>query len=347
MLKRIAVVVVMTTAVSLAGLVPAAPSMASPTGVPDWVKPALRYLVEEDLLDRDAFEPNSPMRRAAFKRLIDEGFGGGYSRTKGQVTAGEVGATLVRVLDRMEIAKKLSEIRSPDGWDPHVPARFGTEVVSRELGLRHDRPTSEESMEAAADDAMRQADIVWAVWKALTAPSLYSADELANFDLDNYDGTRRKVIRFALSLAGAPYVWGGEWLRRTPDGYPFGAQPAGGFDCSGFIWYVLQEKTSSYSPIDRPYRGWSIPQRSSSDMAKATPKNKRLSYKRLKPGDIVLFAPGGKDSKASEVYHAGLYLGKGWIVHSSGSRAGVSLASIAPGSWWNDQILWGRRIIRN
>jgi cell wall-associated NlpC family hydrolase len=46
------------------------------------------------------------------------------------------------------------------------------------------------------------------------------------------------------------------------------------------------------------------------------------------------------------VYHAGLYLGRGWIIHSSGSRAGVSIARISRGSWWFDQILWGRRLIR-
>jgi cell wall-associated NlpC family hydrolase len=345
MLKRLTSVVVLTTSLTVAGLVPAGGANASSTALPDWVRPAVRYLADEGLLDRSVFEPDAPMRRKAFKSLIAAAFGGGYSRTKGKVTAGEVGATLVRALGRGSVADSLGEIHSPDGWDPKVPERFGTEVVSRELGLRHDRPTSEESMEASAGDHMSQADIVWAVWKALTAPGLYSADALASFDLDNYDKTRRKVVRFALSLAGAPYVWGGEWLRRTHDGYPYGAQSAGGFDCSGFVWYVLQEKSSTYSPVDRPYQGWSIAQRSSAEMAKGTPRDKRLAYKKMKPGDIVLFAPNGRDSKASDVYHAGLYLGKGWIVHSSGSRAGVSLASIAPGSWWNDQILWARRVI--
>jgi cell wall-associated NlpC family hydrolase len=82
-------------------------------------------------------------------------------------------------------------------------------------------------------------------------------------------------------------------------------------------------------------------------MAAATPRNKRLQLAEMKAGDIVLFAPDGRDGKASEVYHAALYLGEGWIIHSSGSRAGVSLASIAKGSWWHDRILWGRRVITN
>lgn len=331
--------------VGLIGLVPAPQTFAARKKVPEWAKPAVSYLADQGLLDRKTFDANASMARKDFKALIKAAFGGGFSRTKGEVTAGEVGATLVRALDRSTIAELLNTAHSPDGWDPEVPGRFGTEVVSRELGLRHDRPTDEESMESAAEDKMRQADVVYAVWKAMTAPSTYSADALSGFSLDNYDSTRRKVVKFALSLAGTPYIWGGEWVRSTPDGYPYGAQPAGGVDCSGFVWYVLQQRSASYSPIGRKYDGWSIPERSSSEMAKGTPRKQRLKYTDLKPGDILLFAPNGRDSKARDVYHAGIYMGKGWMVHSSGSRAGVSIGSVAPSSYWHDELLWGRRVI--
>ncbi|MDQ3958423.1 MAG: C40 family peptidase [Actinomycetota bacterium] len=189
---------------------------------------------------------------------------------------------------------------------------------------------------------MTQADVAYAVWKAKTSPSTWNADALSGFALSNYGPVRRKVVDFALSLVGTPYVWGGEWVKKTPSGYPYGAQAHGGVDCSGFVWYVLREKTSGWSP-HRPYRGWSFPERSSADMAKGAPK--RLSYRQLQPGDVVFFSSAGRKAKASSVYHAGLYLGRGWMIHSSGSRAGVSIASIAPGAWWHDQLAWGRRII--
>ena len=309
------------------------------------MRPALRYLVDHGHLERATFQVNEPMKRRAFKALMKSAFGGGYRRTRGKVKAGEVGAALVRRLGKAAIADQLKRTKSPDGWDPQVGPRFGTEIVSRELGLRRDRPTSEESMESSARDFMRQGDIVWAVWKAKTAPSLYSADALAGFELSSYSSKRRKIVKFAASLVGTPYIWGGEWPARTPAGYPYGAQPAGGFDCSGFVWYVLQRKTSSYQPMDRPYRGWSVPERSSSQMAGAIRKRHRLSFKELKPADVVFFAPSGRDARASSVYHAGIYLGKGWMIHSSGSRAGISLAEIGPGSWWNSQLAWGRRIV--
>ena len=330
------------TIVLIAAPLPAAEARAS---VPEWVRPAVRYLVDQGYLDRDSFYPNRSMTRTAFKRLMNKAFGGGYGRERGIVTAGEVSAALVRRLGRGELAKSLNAATSPDGWDPEVGTRFGSEVVARELGLRRDRPTNEEALESSSDEAMRQADIAWAVWRAKTAPSFYGADALSRFGLRNYNEAKRKVVKFALSLVGSPYVWGGEWPVATASGYPYGAQSHGGFDCSGFIWYVLQKKSSGYRPVNRPYSGWSIPERSSYDMAGAIGRRKRVAFDELKPADIVFFAPEGPDAKASSVYHAGLYLGKGWMIHSSGSRAGISLAPIGPGSWWNDQLAWGRRIV--
>jgi cell wall-associated NlpC family hydrolase len=121
----------------------------------------------------------------------------------------------------------------------------------------------------------------------------------------------------------------------------------GGFDCSGFSWYVLRAKTSSWTPVDRPYKGWKLDERSSYDMAGGIPRRQRISYRHLEPGDLVFFAATGKDAKASDVYHAGIYVSDGWMVHSSGGRAGISLGDIGPDSWWHDQLAWGRRVIQD
>ena len=327
-------------------LAPVAPPRAGKRELPEWVKPAVRYLTNNGYLDRDVFRPNRPMERSAFTALMKKTFGGGFSRTRGYVTAAEVSATLVRKVGRAPLADSLVTMSSPDGWSPEIGRFFGSEIVARELGLRHDRPTTEEAFEASASDPMRQADVVYAVWQAKTSPDTWSADALRGFKLQNYSERRRQVVQFALSLVGTPYVWGGEWPTVTPSGYPYGAQSAGGFDCSGFAWYVLRKKSSGWSPMNRPYAGWDFPERSSSQMAGATPRRQRLGYKELKPGDVVFFASGGRDAKPSAVYHAGIYISNGWMVHSSGSRAGISLGSIGPGSWWHDQLTFGRRVIR-
>ena len=311
--------------------------------VPEWAKPAVSYLADKNWIDITTFDADAAMKRSAFKKVMARAFGGGYNRRRGKVTAAEVSAALVKKLGFGGLARSLGDLRSPDGWDPQVGSKFGSEVLARELGLRHDHPTTSEALEARAGDPMPQADVAWAVWQAKTSPDTYAAQALTSFRLSNYSPERRKVVRFALSLVGTPYVWAGEWHARTPGGYPYGAQPAGGMDCSGFVWFVLQKKSSSYSPPGRDYSGWSIPQRSSYDMARAAPKKLRLGD--MKAGDIAFFASNGRDAKASDVYHAGLYLGGGWMIHSSGSRAGVSLAKIDRGAWWHSQLAWGRRVM--
>lgn len=322
-----------------------ATSAPAHAAVPSWVKPALDYAVSKNYIKRDSFKTNKPMPRSRFRTIMGKAFGGGYNGSSGYVRAHEVSKALVRALGRAHIAKRLADATSPDGWDPGMGMRFGNEVVMRELGLRHDRDTSEEHLETSAGERMRQADVIYAVWKAKTAPSLWGADALANFSLPSMTAAKRRVIRYAMSLVGTPYVWGGEWPTATPPGYPYGAQPHGGMDCSGFVWQVLKSKNSSWSP-PRKYNGWTLDERSSAQMATATPKDKRIGYGKLRVGDVVFFASGGRDASPSTVYHAGIYMGKGWMIHSSGSRAGASIGSIAPGSWWHDQIVFARRVIR-
>jgi cell wall-associated NlpC family hydrolase len=277
--------------------------------VPDWAKPAVAYAVANGYVEKSALKINKPMPRATFKAVMNKAFGGGFTRDKGEVTAFEVGKALVQALGQKDVAVHLANVKTPDGWSPEGGKRFGYEVVARSLGLRHDRSTSEEHLEASSDDPLTQGDVLWAVWQAKTSPDTYTAGNLRNFSLTKLGKTKKQIVKFAFSLAGTPYVWGGEWIRKTPDGYPYGAQPHGGVDCSGFTWYVMREKVSGWSPA-RPYKGFSLPERSSAQMASATPRTKRLSFKQLRPADLVFFASGGRGADPASVYHVGLYLGR-------------------------------------
>ncbi len=79
-------------------------------------------------------------------------------------------------------------------------------------------------------------------------------------------------------------------------------------------------------------------------MAKGT--DEKLGYRQLEAGDLMFFAPEGRDDRARNVYHVGIYLGSGWMIDSSGSQAGVSLSQVGKGAWWHDQFLFGRRVIK-
>ena len=54
----------------------------------------------------------------------------------------------------------------------------------------------------------------------------------------------------ALRYAGMPYIWGG--TSPNPQS-PLGSPVAGGFDCSGFVWWVM--KLHSYTVSSHTWSG--------------------------------------------------------------------------------------------
>ena len=58
--------------------------------------------------------------------------------------------------------------------------------------------------------------------------------------LPKYPPLKRAVLGYAIQYAGAPYVWGG--TSDQPQTL-FGLPAAGGFDCSGFVWWVMKERS--------------------------------------------------------------------------------------------------------
>ena len=67
------------------------------------------------------------------------------------------------------------------------------------------------------------------------------------------------------------------------------------------------------------------------------PKAERIHAAALQPGD-VLFIGKGPHSKPAQIAHAGIYLGNGWLIESSGQ--GVALAQL---SWNAKTFAWARR----
>lgn len=87
---------------------------------------------------------------------------------------------------------------------------------------------------------------------------------------------------------GKAYVWGGS--------------TSSGFDCSGFIYYVM--KTSGYK---------NLPYRTNASGLYHNFSNK-ISESELKPGDLVFFhSTTGKTT--SYITHVGIYAGDGYMIH--------------------------------
>jgi cell wall-associated NlpC family hydrolase len=119
------------------------------------------------------------------------------------------------------------------------------------------------------------------------------------------------IAQRAVSLVGAPYRDGGT----TPDG----------FDCSGFVLYVVKEETGVALP-----RGVS----GQYDATVNVPRN------RARPGDLVFFKIDGR-----HVSHVALIVDDDTFVHAPSSRgaARVRVDHLSNG-YWNPRIASIRRV---
>lgn len=118
----------------------------------------------------------------------------------------------------------------------------------------------------------------------------------------------------AYSLMGTPYT-------------PGGNTPAEGFDCSGFVRYVLQEN------------GVWLAQRSSEDMFHAGWR--QVPQWSLKAGDLVFFQIG----RQSRVNHVGIYVGDGQFIHAPARGGAVRVENLSL-PYWREAWAGARRLTR-
>ncbi|MCL2045297.1 MAG: SH3 domain-containing protein [Oscillospiraceae bacterium] len=103
-----------------------------------------------------------------------------------------------------------------------------------------------------------------------------------------------QIVDYALSFLGSKYVWGG-------------ASPSG-FDCSGFVTYVLKYFDISVSRTAQDqYNNDGLP----------------VNKSDLSPGDLVFFSSNG-----SYISHVGIYIGNDEFVHASSSSTGVIVSRL-------------------
>jgi len=107
-----------------------------------------------------------------------------------------------------------------------------------------------------------------------------------------------RIVITARRYLGVPYRYGGTTPR--------------GFDCSGFVYYVYRK---SGMPMKR-------------NMTSQFREGKKVSKRRLKPGDLVFFQTSGR-----RVSHVGIYTGSGRFIHAPRTGKSVSYAKLNNPYW--------------
>jgi cell wall-associated NlpC family hydrolase len=315
-----------------------APGATSSAPKRSWAQPQIRVVVARGLMARSvaSFRPTDPLTQGELAELVaglTEQPPKPVANPSAEVTLAQLDAKLVRALDLGEEAILFQSTAAAAGLRP--PGRFGTEVVTRLLGLRTNHPAGQDQLEVLPNDPVPRAEVAYSVAQILRLSEweMTNVEEAASsFQLPALTPWQRRVLTSAAGFIGYPYVWGGEFERPQS---PFGAQAQGGFDCSGFAWRVY--KVQSYPGA--PQLATILRGRTAAAMAGEVLRRQRIKPARLAPADLVFFGPGGPRANPGQIDHMGLYVGNGWLIHSS--RYGVALAQLD--GWYADRLAWGRR----
>jgi cell wall-associated NlpC family hydrolase len=335
------------------GLVPnghAAPSpVPAPTPMRSWAQTQIEQVVEAGVLAASpaSFRPQRPLTQRALAGALET-----LAAAAGQpvdyryrvavpgraVTIRELDAALVGYLGLGDAARTVTGALRDAGLAPK--AGVGTETVARLLGLRTNHPAPEDALELGLEDPATRAEAAYSLARVLELSGWEQEQvraSIAQLVLPDLTDSQRQILRRAVSFVGWPYIWGGtsEASQELWDG----RRLPGGFDCSGFVWRVFKlEPFAGASALASVLRG-----RTTFEMSGEVPPAQRIKkVENLQPGDLIFQGAQGPKSKPAQVDHAGIYLGGGWFVHSSGN--GTTLHPFE--GWYRNRFAWARRPLR-
>lgn len=127
------------------------------------------------------------------------------------------------------------------------------------------------------------------------------------------NGSSTSALPEATSVTGAQILAEAQKYLGCP--YRAGGASPSGFDCSGFVYYVLTQVGIS------------------ANRTPAAQMNQGASVKKanLQVGDLVFFS----SNSGKSITHAGIYAGNGQFIHAPNSRSTVSYSDLTSGYWAN------------
>jgi cell wall-associated NlpC family hydrolase len=113
------------------------------------------------------------------------------------------------------------------------------------------------------------------------------------------DSAGDQIAAIALQYQGARYRWGG--------------MGPSGFDCSGFVYYVLAQ---AGDPVPRDHYG-------------QISAGIRVNRPDVEPGDMVFF----RNTYEPGLSHSGIYVGGDQFIHAGTPASGVVISSLSDPYW--------------
>ena len=274
---------------------------------------------------------------AAAKAAVERGWlavGGDAVALDAPVTGFDANRAFTLGLGMGRAVARMGKFTDGAGRAFALPEGFGTSITAREAGLRRNYPSSDDQYERHDSQPLRLADLLLMAARGRYirrngVPS--SVRALQGFRIPAVDPIFVPTVQRALALVGNPYVWGGEWLDQNS---PLDPQAAGGFDCSGFVWYV-------WTTGDRAAEAQiNMPSGRTTYTMNVGKRGKRIAWQRAQAGDLVFFGSGGRRTPLNQASHMSISLGNKWIIHSSGGRGGVSITYLP--TYWPSGLMNAR-----
>jgi cell wall-associated NlpC family hydrolase len=126
----------------------------------------------------------------------------------------------------------------------------------------------------------------------------------------NFVGRAQDLVLNAMGFMGIPYVWGG-------------STPESGFDCSGFVQYVVRQAA-----------GLVLPRSSFEQIRHGT----SVAREDLQAGDLVFF-----NTMRATASHVGIYIGENRFIHAPSRGKTVEIAEFT-NSYWQARYDGARRL---
>ncbi|MEJ1517390.1 C40 family peptidase [Bacillus cereus] len=196
-----------------------------------------------------------------------------------------------------EVQQLQDNLRKLNYFNANSTGYFGTITKSSVMQFQSDKGLSADGIVGPNTKA--------AIANALNGASTYNppAHESSSSKADAIISTAKKYL-------GVPYVWGG-------------TSPSG-FDCSGFVYYVLRQHGINNLP------------RVSYDMFNV---GTSVNKSDLRAGDLVYF----KNTYREGISHVGIYIGDGQFIQASSGDEKVKISNLS-GSYYIQHYAGAKRV---